>query len=148
MATTTSLLSMLSPADRDRLLKFAADMSFPAGARIFGEGSKADRFWIVLNGLVALDVHVPGRRAATIDAVGQGELLGWSWLVPPHTWQLGAEAHGLVHALEFDAAAVRTLIEEDPVLGLAVTRYVATVVGSRLQSTRTRLLDLYGPAGS
>lgn len=75
------------------------------------EGSKADRFWIVLTGLVALDVHVPGRRAATVDAMGQGELLGWSWLVPPHTWQLGAEAHGPVHALGFDAAAVRTLCE-------------------------------------
>lgn len=122
-------------------------MSFPAGARIFEEGSKADRFWIVITGLVALDVHVPGRRAATVDAIGQGELLGWSWLVPPHTWQLGAEAHGPVHALEFVAAAARTLIEEDPVLGLS-TRCVAIVVGNRLQVTRTRLLDLYGPAGS
>ena len=148
MATTTNLLSLLSPEDRDRLLQFAADVTFPAGTRIFEEGSKADRFWTVITGLVALDVHVPGRRAATVDAIGQGELLGWSWLVPPHTWQLGAEAHGPVHALEFDAAAVRTLIEEDPVLGLAITRCVATVVGNRLQSTRTRLLDLYGPAGS
>ncbi|MDQ1014343.1 Crp/Fnr family transcriptional regulator [Streptomyces afghaniensis] len=148
MATTTNLLSLLSPEDRDRLLKFAADVSFPAGARIFEEGSRADRFWIVLTGLVALDVRVPGRRAATVDAIGQGELLGWSWLVPPHAWQLGAEAHGPVHALEFDAAAVRTLIEEDPVLGLAITRCVAIVVGNRLQSTRTRLLDLYGSAGS
>ncbi|WP_437013562.1 hypothetical protein [Streptomyces sp. enrichment culture] len=43
---------------------------------------------------------------------------------------------------------MRTLCEEDPVLRLAVTRCVATVVGNRLQSTRTRLLDLYGPAGS
>jgi CRP-like cAMP-binding protein len=127
-------------------------VSFPAGARIFQEGSKADRFWTVITGLVALDVHVhvhvPGRRAATVDAIGQGELLDWSWLVPPHTWQLGAEAHGPVHALEFDATAVRTLIEEDPVLGLSITSCVATVVGNRLQSTQTRLLDLYGPAGS
>lgn len=33
-------------------------------------------------------------------------------------------------------------------LGQAVTRCVATVVGNRLQSARTRLLELYGPAGS
>jgi hypothetical protein len=67
-------------------------MSFPAGARIFEEGSKADRFWIIRTGMVTLDVHIPGRRAATVDALGPGQLLGWSWLVPPHTWQLGAEA--------------------------------------------------------
>lgn len=148
MATTTNLLEMLSPAHRDRLLACATEVSFPAGARIFAEGSKADKFWIIRTGMVTLDVHVPGRSAATIDALGPGQLLGWSWLVPPHAWQLGAEAHGIVQALEFDAAAVRTMCEEDPVLGRAVTRCVATVVGNRLQSTRTRLLDLYGPAGS
>ena len=148
MTTTTQLLGMLSPAHRDRLLACATDVYFPTGARIFEEGSKADRFWIIRTGMVSLDVHVPGRQAATVDALGPGQLLGWSWLVPPHAWQLGAEAHGSVHALEFDAAAVRTICEEDPVLGQAITLCVATVVGNRLQSTRTRLLDLYGPAGS
>lgn len=54
--------------------------------------------------------------------------------------QLGAEVHSMVHTLEFDAAAVRAMCEED--------RCVVTVVGNRLQSTRTRLLDLYGPAAA
>ncbi|MFF7738872.1 cyclic nucleotide-binding domain-containing protein [Streptomyces sp. NPDC007984] len=148
MRSTTNLLEMLSPAHRDRLLACATHVSFPTGARIFEEGTRADKFWVIRTGRVTLDIHVPGRRAATIDALGSGQLLGWSWLVPPHTWQLGAEAHGTVHTLEFDAPAVRTMCEEDPVLGQAVTRCVVTVVGNRLQSTRTRLLDLYGPAGS
>ncbi|MFJ7296014.1 hypothetical protein [Streptomyces collinus] len=42
----------------------------------------SDRFWIILTGLVALDVHVPGRQAATVDAISQGELLGWSRRTP------------------------------------------------------------------
>ncbi|MGW1025626.1 Crp/Fnr family transcriptional regulator [Streptomyces sp. NPDC002577] len=146
MTTTTNLLGMLASADRDRLLEFATEVSFPASARIFEEGSTADRFWIIHTGTVTLDVHVAGRiRPATVDSIGHGELLGWSWLIPPHTWQLGAEAQSPVRALEFDAAAVRTLCEEDPRLGQALTRGVAEVVGRRLQSTRTRLLDLYGP---
>lgn len=148
MTTTTNLLGMLSPADRNRLLEFAADVSFPLGARIFQEGARADRFWIIRTGRVGIDVHVPGRRAATVDTLGQGELLGWSWLIPPHTWQLGAEVLSPVDALEFDASAVRALCEDDPVLGQVITRCVAAVVGHRLESTRTRLLDLYGPAGS
>ena len=146
--TTTNLLGMLSPADRNRLLEFSADVSFPLGSRIFQEGARADRFWIIRTGMVGIDVHVPGRRAATVDTIGQGELLGWSWLIPPHTWQLGAEALSPVYALEFDASAVRALCEDDPLLGQAITRCVAAVVGHRLESTRTRVLDLYGPAGS
>ena len=148
MTTRTNPLGMLSPAERDRLLEFASEVTFPAGARIFEEGSRADRFWIIHTGWVTLDVHVPGRRAAAVDTIGNGELLGWSWLIAPHTWQLGAEARSSVRALEFDAPAVRALCKEDPVLGQALTRCVAEVVGNRLQSTRTRLLDLYGPQGS
>ncbi|MFE1881400.1 Crp/Fnr family transcriptional regulator [Streptomyces diastatochromogenes] len=140
---------MLAPADRDRVLEIATGVSFPISARIFEEGSTADRFWIIHTGTVALDVHVPGRlRPATVDSVGHGELLGWSWLIPPHTWQLGAEAQSPVRALEFDAAAMHTLCEEDPKLGQALTHDVAEVVGRRLQSTRTRLLDLYGPGSA
>src|SRR5688500_15760578 len=133
MTTPTNPLGMLSPAERDRLLELATEVSFPESARIFEEGSKADRFWIIHTGSVILDVHVPGRRAAAIDTIRHGELLGWSWLIPPHTWQLGAEAHSPVRALEFDAAAVRALCEEDPVLGQRLTRCVAEVVGQRLQ---------------
>lgn len=148
MISTKNLLGMLAPADRDRLLQLATDVSFPAGARIFTEGSKADRFWFVHTGQVTLDVHVPGRHAAAVDRIGPAELLGWSWLIPPHVWQLGAEAYNHVRAQEFDAAAVRALCEQDPVLGQTVTRCVAAVIGHRLVSTRTRLLDLYGPHGS
>jgi CRP-like cAMP-binding protein len=148
MNASMNLLGMLSPADRDRLLEFAAEQSFPAGTRIFQQGSRADRFWIVHSGTVVLDVHVPGRRAAPVDRIGQEEMLGWSWLLPPHIWQLGAEASSPVRALEFDAAGVRALCDEDPVLGRAITRCVAQVVGHRLTSTRTRLLDMYGPYGS
>ncbi|WP_371799055.1 cyclic nucleotide-binding domain-containing protein [Streptomyces sp. NBC_01707] len=145
MTTRTNPLGILSAAHRDRLLEFATEVSFPAGARIFEEGSKADRFWIIHTGSVTLDVHVPGRPATVVDTIGHGELLGWSWLIPPHAWQLGAEAQSPVRALEFDAAAVRTLCEEDPVLGQALTRGVAEVVGNRLLSVRTRLLDRFGP---
>ncbi|MFJ9407532.1 Crp/Fnr family transcriptional regulator [Streptomyces sp. NPDC101393] len=148
MTATRNLLEMLSPAGRDRLLGFATEVSFPAGARVFHQGSRADRFWIVHSGTVVLDVHVPGRRAAAVDRIGQQEMLGWSWLIPPHVWQLGAETNSPVRALEFDAPGVRGLCEEDPVLGQVITRCVAEVVGHRLTSTRTRLLDLYGPYGS
>lgn len=48
-------------------------MSFPAGARIFEKGTKADKFWIICTGMVTLHAGFPGRRAATIDALGSGQ---------------------------------------------------------------------------
>lgn len=147
MSARSELTAAIPDGHQRRFTALARQVSFPAGTRVFEEGGRADRFWIIRGGAVALDVHVPGRHAATVETLGPGELLGWSWLVPPHQWHLGAETRGPVRADEFDAVRVRELAAGDPVLGKALAEYVATVVGERLRATRTRLLDLYGPWG-
>ncbi|MCQ4084794.1 cyclic nucleotide-binding domain-containing protein [Streptomyces sp. RB6PN25] len=142
-------LGALSPGHRERLLSFSRETSFPAGTRIFDEDGPADRFWILRCGHVALDVHDPGRGAVVVETLGEGELLGWSWLFEPHRWHLGATTRDLVEAYEFDARQMRAAITEDPAFGLAVTQCVASVaIGRRLRACRIRLLDLYGPPGT
>ncbi|MEW2219757.1 cyclic nucleotide-binding domain-containing protein [Streptomyces sp. NPDC006990] len=142
------VLAALREGPRARLLALGREVSFGAGTRIFEEGERADRFWIIRNGTVSLDIHVPGRPAAVVDTLGPERLLGWSWLCPPHQWHLGAEAVGRVRAWEFDAAEVLSLCESDHELDHELLSYVVEVIGRRLRAARTRLLDLYGPYGS
>ncbi|MGV9249706.1 Crp/Fnr family transcriptional regulator [Streptomyces sp. NPDC003710] len=145
---TPTLLRALLADHRQRIMRLARDVSFPPGTRIFDEGARANRFWIIRTGSIELDTHVPGRRRAVIEILGPGELVGVSWLFAPHVWHLGATAGTPVRAHEFDAAAVRSLCDADPVLGQAVTRWAGDVLAHRLRSTRTRLLDLYAPYGA
>ncbi|MEV3860649.1 cyclic nucleotide-binding domain-containing protein [Streptomyces sp. NPDC050095] len=148
MTSTTTLRTALPVTHRDRLMRIARPVNFDIGTRLFEEGGHADRFWIVRTGTVALDMHVPGRRAAVIETLGHGELIGWSWLFAPHQWQLGAETTSPVRAWEFDATAVRSMCAADPAFGNSVAAWVGRVLAHRLQSARTRLLDLYAPYGS
>ncbi|MER7348391.1 cyclic nucleotide-binding domain-containing protein [Streptomyces aurantiacus] len=143
-----STLKALPAADQRRLMDIAREVSFPQGARLFEEGGHADRFWIIRTGTVALDLHVPGRRAAVIETLGHSQLIGWSWLFTPHVWHLGGEATAPVRAYEFDAVAVRAMCQENPLFGRHVAEWVGGIVAHRLHSTRTRLLDLYAPYGS
>ncbi|MBD0842129.1 MULTISPECIES: cyclic nucleotide-binding domain-containing protein [unclassified Streptomyces] len=145
---TTSMPKALPAEDRQRLMDIAREVSFPAGTRLFEEGGRADRFWIIRTGTVDLDMRVPGRRPAVIDSLGHNELVGWSWLFTPHVWHLGAEAATPLRAYEFDADRVRALCQEDAEFGRALARWVGEVVAHRLQAARTRLLDLYAPYGS
>ena len=62
---------------------------------------------------------------AVVETLGEGELLGWSWLFEPYRWHLGAQARSAVSAYEFDAQRVRAACEEDPAFGLALTHCVA-----------------------
>ncbi|MCW7943780.1 regulator [Streptomyces hygroscopicus] len=145
---TTRMRRALPSGHRERLMRAAREVSFLQGTRLFEEGGRADRFWIIRSGTVDLDLHVPGRRAVVIETLGPDELIGWSWLFAPHTWHMGAEATSPVRAYEFDAAEVRALCQEDPVLGLGIAEWVGGILAHRLRSARTRLLDLYAPYGS
>ncbi|WP_225829878.1 Crp/Fnr family transcriptional regulator [Streptomyces sp. NK08204] len=149
MTGPLSPLDFLTAAHRERLLAIGSKVTYPAGTRLFDEGGKADRFWLLRSGEVDLDVYVPGRLPApVVETIGPGQLLGWSWIAPPHRWHLGARTVGAVEATEFPAADVLRLCAADPELGYALMRRFTEVVAERLQATRIRLLDLYAPHGS
>ncbi|MHC3469856.1 cyclic nucleotide-binding domain-containing protein [Streptomyces sp. 7R007] len=145
---TTSLPRALPAEHRQRLMEMAREVSYPQGTRLFEEGGRADRFWIIRTGTIDLDLRVPGRRPAVIESLGHNDLVGWSWLFVPHVWSLGAEAVTPLRAYEFDATAVREMCRRDAEFGLTVSEWVGQVVAHRLRAARTRLLDLYGPYGS
>jgi CRP-like cAMP-binding protein len=128
----------------NRLAAYAKRQTLPAGRVVFREGGRADRFWLIREGRVALDLHVAGRGDVVIDQLGPGSLLGWSWLFPPYTWQFSAVAAEQTLTLELDAAGVRRLCDEDPTFGYRLTRRVAEVLAGRLQATRMRVIELYG----
>ncbi|MBZ6227101.1 Crp/Fnr family transcriptional regulator [Streptomyces olivaceus] len=148
MTSTTALSAALPGDHRECLMRIAREVSVAEGTRLFEEGRRADRFWIVRTGTVSLDLRVPGRRAAVIETLGHGELLGCSWHFPPRLWQLGAEATTPVRAWEFDADRVREMCAHDPEFGRSVGDWVGRVLAHRLHTARVRLLDLYAPHGS
>ncbi|MEU4293109.1 cyclic nucleotide-binding domain-containing protein [Kribbella sp. NPDC026596] len=141
---SAGLLDSLAADERDALLRISREEFYDDGARLFDEGGRAGCCWLIRHGRVALDTAVPGRGQVVVETLGSGDLLGWSWLIPPYRWHFGARAVGAVEATAFDAEQLRVLADQDPRLGYALTRELLTVVLDRLQSTRARLLDLYG----
>ncbi|MFJ6054359.1 Crp/Fnr family transcriptional regulator [Streptomyces sp. NPDC092307] len=148
MSTAHTILEAMAPEAREALLAHSHQVTFPAGTRIFNERRRAEKSWIIQCGTVDLDTHVPGHKNVVVDTFGYGELLGWSWMFPPYSRHLGATASREVRALEFDAAAVRELCDEDSAVGRSVSVAAGAVIADRLDSARTRLLDLFAPHGS
>jgi CRP/FNR family transcriptional regulator, cyclic AMP receptor protein len=146
-ATALAAHPFLHGMSHDQLAVLVAStrhVSFPARCRIFEDGSNATRFWLIQSGQVRLDLNVPGQGPAVIEAVGMGELLGWSWLFPPYKWAFGAVAVTAVEAFEFDAPAVRRCCEADPQLGYELNQRITRVLAKRLQATRIRLIAQAG----
>ena len=125
----------------------ASNVAVPAGTALFREGDAADRFWLIRRGRVSLELHSPGRGQLVIETLDEGEVLGWSWLLPPYRWHFDAIALEDLGAVAFDGACVRAKFDADPRLGYQLLSRFMPLAVDRLQATRLRLLDLYGAAG-
>ena len=124
----------------------AHNVHFRPDELLFQEGQRADAFYLVRHGRVAIELHRTGGGPSILDTVEEGGVLGFSWLIPPYRWVFDARATEDTRAVSFDATCLRAKCDADPVVGYALMSRVAGLMHDRLEAARIRLLDLYGPA--
>jgi CRP-like cAMP-binding protein len=122
----------------------AHNVHFRPDELVFQEGQRADAFYLVRHGRVAIELHRPAGGPRILDTVEEGGVLGFSWLVPPYRWVFDARATEDTRAVSFDATCLRAKCEADPAVGYALMSRVAGLMLDRLLAARLRLLDLYG----
>jgi CRP-like cAMP-binding protein len=134
----------LNPRYLQLIVGCAANVRFEAGQFIFREGDDANQFYLIRHGSVSLEVFVPGRGPLIIQTLGEGDVLGWSWLFPPYRWVFDARAVTLTRAIALDGACLRRKCEDDHELGYELVKRFAQIIMEQLQATRLQLLDVYG----
>lgn len=134
----------LAPDDLRAVVGCASNVRFAAGETVAREGEPADRFFLVRSGRVSVEIFVPNRGTVPVQTVGEGEVVGWSWLVAPHVWRFDARATELTRVIALDGACLRGKCDADPRLGYELLKRFASVMTERLQATRLQLLDMYG----
>ncbi len=144
LLTESPLFLGLSKDDLTMIAGCGSNVQFKAGMYLFHEGDPSDQFYLIRHGTVGLELASPERGRVMFATLGAGELLGWSWLVPPYRKGCDARAVDLVRATSFDGACIRKKCDEDPRLGYELLKRVSRVVGERLTATRLQLLDVYG----
>jgi len=127
----------------DLLVGCASNVRFDAGQFVLREGEEANQFYLIRQGKVALEIYTPERGSITIQTLGAGEILGWSWLVPPYYWRLDAHAIELTRAIALDGKCLRGKCEKDHDLGYELLKRFSQVMVDHLTSTRLQLLNVY-----
>jgi len=82
-------------------------------------------------------------HAIGVHTLGEGDVLGWSWLIPPYRWHFDALAVEPVRAFALDGKCLRAKCEDDHDLGYALMKQVAQITTHRLHATRLHMLDIY-----
>jgi CRP-like cAMP-binding protein len=114
---------------------------FEAGELIFHDGDLANRFYLIIEGKVALESSVKNGDAVVLQTLGPGELLGWSWLFSPYVWRLRARAVEPTEAIFFYGTRLRAQCELNHDLGYELFKRISEVMMQRLQIARGRFLD-------
>jgi CRP-like cAMP-binding protein len=116
---------------------------FKAGEVIFREGEPADRFYLIQNGKVVLESGEGYGEPVIIETIGAGDLLGWSWMMPPYMWHFTARAVAATEAVYFHGPILHQYCERDHSLGFELHKRMSEVMMKRLQAARKKMLSLH-----
>jgi len=132
------------PRHVERLATLAQERRFERNHVIFREGDETTEFYLIVSGLVALEVAAPDHvfRVQTLFA---GDELGWSALLLGSGKHFQARTLERVDALAFEGADLLAACRDDPAFGSAFMHRLLRVVAERLQATRLQLLDAHSP---
>lgn len=129
------------------LVGCAANVRFDADSYILKEGEEANEFYIIRKGKVALEIFAPQRKPIILATLGEGDILGWSWLLPPYQWKFHARAVEDTRALALDGKCLREKCEQNHDLGYELLKRFSQIIDRRLDATLLQLLDVYGAPG-
>ena len=135
------------PRHLEKLATLAREIRFERDQVLFREGDECRDFYLIVTGLVAIEIVAPGHvfRVQTLFA---GDELGWSALLMGRGKQFQARTLERVDALAFDGPTLLNACHEDTQFGFLFMQRLLAVVAERVQATRLQLLDMYSPVAA
>ena len=140
----------------DDLARVAVEDSVSAGHQFVHEGERLTNFFLVLEGTVGINIKVPDReieqsltrqitndlitRDVKVSTVGEGEIFGWSALIPPNRSTANVKALTSCRVLVFDYQELQPIIDEDCCFGHLLTLKAAQIIRNRLRDKRVESL--------
>ncbi len=135
----------------DDILKFLCECSsrreIKEGQILFRQGENADKFYVILNGCISIQMPAIMGPAMEIQSVGKDQVLGWSWLISPYKWSFQTRAEVDTELLEFDGTALLAHCEQEPKFGYELFKKFAGLMSERLSVARQKMMDEWNPAG-
>ena len=138
----------LGPRALEHLAALGTFEEIPAGTIVVREGLSCDSLGVVISGRIALRLAVPGSPDRTILTVHDGDVFGWSAVLPRPVATSTGVAVVPSTAITFDGPALRAGLAADCELAAALFERLLVSVSRRLIATRVQLLDLYRPGSS
>ena len=128
-----------------RLGCLAQKVAFQEDQVIFREGEQSRHFYLLLTGSVCIEIST-AVFAVCIQALGPGEVFGWSTLADDSHTLFQVRAREASSALCFNGPQLLEVCREDPELGREIFQRLLAVAARRVAASETRLAEFCGVA--
>lgn len=132
----------------DRLIKIlsscASMRQFYPEQYIFRQGEKAEHFYLIRSGQIEVEAFSASGGPVIIQSLKDGDVLGWSWLVPPYQWRFDARVVKPTEVVSLDARDLHGIFATNHELAYELLRRFLVVVAERLEAERLQMVSLYG----
>ncbi|MFW5969158.1 MAG: Crp/Fnr family transcriptional regulator [Halofilum sp. (in: g-proteobacteria)] len=125
----------------------ARNTNLASGEILFEHGQPADRFYLIRSGRITVGVPAIEGPSLEVQTLGPGEVLGWSWLIPPYRWNFRGQVIEAAEVIEFDGKVMLERCETDPAFGYPLMKRFAALMSERLEAARRKMMDQWNPAG-
>ncbi len=125
------------------LVGCASNAVFKPEQHIFREGEAANTFYVIRSGRVVIEVYSARKGSICIQTCTAGDVLGWSWLIPPYKWHFDTRATEQTRLIALDGKCLREKCQNEHDLGFKIMKIFTEIMVERLDSTRLQLLDVY-----
>ncbi|MGC9977435.1 MAG: cyclic nucleotide-binding domain-containing protein [Syntrophales bacterium] len=132
-----------------KLADIATEELYKSGVQLWKKGDPANKAYFLEEGkvLLVMDAYTGPQTLpirVTVDIVTKGECMGWSSVVEPYLYTLGARCIDDSKVIALDAVKLRSMFNEDAVLGFKFMHATAKVVATRLTHTEIILIGERG----
>ena len=133
------IFDFLRPDEVNALSNVAQVVKVRAGEEIYREGDRAQYFYVVLSGEVAL--RLPGRQGLSvlIDQVTEGAMFGACASLTLDFYRCSAQCTNDSELLKIRTDALKRLLDDDPRMGYAIQSRVSEIYFKRYMETMKKL---------
>lgn len=114
---------------------------------LFRYDAPARKFFVLERGRISLEVAAIEGPPLELQELGDGAILGWSWLIAPYRWSFQARAEVPSDVVEFDGKAILDRCERNPKFGYELLKRFSSLMSERLEFARRKMMDEWDPPG-
>jgi CRP-like cAMP-binding protein len=125
-----------------QICKLGEQKSLEEGEWLFRQDQEAKNIYLITEGKIALTIRFRDNAIDRLNPYMRGEIIGWSALVKPHIYTMGAIAEQSSTVIGFNGSQLGKLMDNHKDQGYILLQNLTEIISERLINRNIQLMSL------